>query len=118
MPAPGMAVVRMSGPATATSASPDSGGEAPTDVERLEIEKTDNGGFVVTCYTKPPAQGGEIGNALAFTRPSKHSFGSMDELTGYVQEAFGGGETAAPTEPPPEEQPAEGPPPEEDQQPA
>jgi hypothetical protein len=102
-----MSVVKMSGPPTAPAASKDSGGEtAPHDIERMEVERTDNGGFVVTTFQAPPAKGGEIGDALAFTRPSKHSFSSIDDLVGYMTEAFSPTPTDAPTEPPAEETPA------------
>lgn len=63
--------------------APDAGG----DVSRMVIEATDNGGFSVESFNKP-SPGDDHGSALASFRPTKHAFGSTDELVDFIKSSF------------------------------
>lgn len=55
-------------------------------IERIEIESTDNNGFLVRCYKKTRGR-----NMMAMAEPSKHIFSDIDSLQSYIGESFGGG---------------------------
>lgn len=60
---------------------------APGDVQRIEIEVADNGGFSVQCYRKPSASRSK--NDIGYEAPKKHVFSSKSELDDYIDEALG-----------------------------
>lgn len=61
-------------------------------VERIEIKPSANGGFAVECYKRPKERDDE---ALAYQPPKTYTFESLDGLSDFLREEFGGGESAA-----------------------
>lgn len=70
-------------------------------IERVEIETTDSGGFIVKCYKKPKGKG-----MMGMVMPSKHVYKDVQELKGFIDEYLGDGPSAAPAAPAAPEAPA------------
>lgn len=63
----------------------------PSDLERLEIEPADNGGFSVTHRLKDKKEKGKDGEThTVFQEPKKHVFSTHSEMMEHVHQATGG----------------------------
>lgn len=70
--------------------------EPEGECERVEIEKTKNGGFSVRKFYRPPRPK-KGSDSLGYQSPDTYAFSSFAELTSFLSEAFGATAEASPT---------------------